>query len=325
MKVASPLLAGLALCLAAGCQDTTPIYLRYDRPAAYPIPADVRKVAVADFAATPPGSPWGGIAADRLVGLMDTMQKRFGRYTLVDRKHLAAVLDERDLQLAVADDADAVRLGRIAKVDAVVYGAVVTSTKDERVLNPDGAPGLRRTANVQVAYHLVDVRTARVVCARAVVAGYDSASPQPILAAPAGALPPVATVLGRLIDDCNQQFTALISPHFDVSTVYLQVGKTKASRDGNQFAKEGAWADAIELYRRGLREQPDDHATAYNLGLCHEATGDLAQARTWYDKAAHMHPDRKYIKARQRVDRERRLAASAGGKPTVRAIVQPEY
>ena len=50
------------------------------------------------------------------------------------------------------------------------------------------------------------------------------------------------------------------------------------------------YRQAIGLYRRALRLQPDDSHSYYYLGLSYEAVGENDSARAAYDKAVALDP-----------------------------------
>ena len=116
--------------LLAGCgEETTTIQLSYERPAEKQIPEKIKKIAVAEFSGrTPADQRWGGIAADKLSAELDKLNATYNRYELVDRRNLAQVLKEQDVQIMSADQA--IKFGKMANVQAMIFGNVSVSTHD---------------------------------------------------------------------------------------------------------------------------------------------------------------------------------------------------
>jgi hypothetical protein len=110
------------MCLTlVGCGEKEKVELRYDRPAKYEVPANVRTLGIAQFGGTTATDrQWGDIASDRLAARLDTYNNKYHRYQLVDRKRLKAILDEQDLQSAFADSSHAVQAGKLAHVDGMI-------------------------------------------------------------------------------------------------------------------------------------------------------------------------------------------------------------
>ena len=153
-------LAVLICGLLAGCGEEATITLSYDRPAAYDIPQTVRKIAIAEFGGkSAEDRKWGDVASDKLAAKMDDYNRAFDRYQLVDRKRLAALMDERDFQIATSSDAS--RAGKIAKVDAMIYGNVTTTTREEDIVKKVFDPFSRSIVEKSVRRQYAATTTAR--------------------------------------------------------------------------------------------------------------------------------------------------------------------
>jgi len=306
-------------CLAvlAGCEDK-PISISYDRPAEYGIPASVRRIAVAQFGGkTSEDRKFGEIAADQLASQLDAYNKRYKRYELVDRKRLRAILDERDMQLAILDTASAAKVGKLADVQAMIYGSVSVSSKDQRAwrqsfdLRTQRMKKVRYTkrhALASVSFTMDDIRTGKTLAAVTLTEQYDSdkdpkgkTSITKAMGFSGGDLPPAEQILNRLISECVRKFVRKISPHAVSFSVKMERGASKIVQTGNKLARAGDYAEAMDCYRRALKTNPDDDGAAFNLGLMYEATGKLEQAEKYYSRAFALKDKEKYILARRRV------------------------
>lgn len=313
-----PLAMMLALAVMAGCEEKEPVTLSYTRQASYPVPDEVRRIAIAPFGATDgTEAQWGSIAADSLASVLDAYNKKYQRYVLVDRKRVSAIMDERDFQRSIADTDAAVSFGRIARVDAMIYGTVNVSSDDdwqEKTYFDPLSQSLkskrvrRRYAMASVNFTMDDVATTRTICSVTVTKEYDSEKADKSWTTALGfggeKAPATDHIINALIEKCIEEFVTRISPHEIVVDVKLQKPASTPAKQGNTFAMEGEFADAIEWYRRGLEEKPDDHGAMFNMGVCHEALGHLEDAEACYDKALEMKVERKYVRARKRVRME---------------------
>ena len=169
---------------STGCKDKgKEITISYNRPPKYEVPAEVRKVAIVQFGAkTGTEVKWGEIASDSLAHVMDEYNKKFHRYILVDRKRVAAIMDERDFQMSIADTNQAVQFGKIAKVNAMIYGTVyVTEEEKVSVVNvsvPYGGSIPIKTVHLlstaAVTFTMDDVQTSKTICTVTITRKYDS-------------------------------------------------------------------------------------------------------------------------------------------------------
>ena len=321
-KTALAFVTGLVAALPASRGAERTVQLRYQRPAQYELAAGIRKVGIAQFGGqTDLDKRWGDIAADRLAAAMDEYNRKYNRYELVDRKRLKAVLDEQDLQLAISDSASAGKVGKLAKVDAMIYGTVSAVTRDETATRTTFDPLRRGMKTVSytkrycmatVNFTMDEVATGKTLAAVSTKREYDSEADKKSGVAGIGQalgfggdkLPPAEQVISKLIDECVAEFLGKISPH-EVSVVEkLQKGKSKACDTGNKLATAGEYAEALECYQRAMQERPEDHGAVFNAGLMHEAQGHLTQAAELYDKAFKMEPEEQYLLARKRVRQE---------------------
>jgi tetratricopeptide (TPR) repeat protein len=306
-----------------GCGGPT-VEVQYDRKAEYNIPRDVRRVAIAELGGqTFEDKRWGDIASDKLASALDTYNRKFNRYELVDRKRLRAILDERDLRMAISDTSSAAKAGELANVHAMIYGTVHVDTQDQhrtgRAFDPIGrsmktVSYTQRYCLVTVNFTMDDIRTAKTLATHTSKQEYDSENDKK--AGPAGIgmalgfgkddAPPVHQIVNRLVDQAVYEFVSKISPYTERVRVSLEGGKSQQVQDGNQFAAAKEYSDALGCYRRAIEIHPDDHGALFNAGLMCEAMGELDQAYEYYGNAVAQKVHKKYIAARTRVDLARR-------------------
>ncbi|MCD4826111.1 MAG: tetratricopeptide repeat protein [Phycisphaerae bacterium] len=298
----------------SGCGEKRTISISYTRPAVQKIPADVRKIAIVQFGAKiGTEKKWGEIAADELASKMNALNAEFHRYILFDRKRLGVLMDERDFQMSITGTDEAIKLGKIAKVDAMIYGTVTVTHKDSlktyQKFDPIGrtmvsATRLWRTASVSVNFTMDDIHTTRTLSSRNITHAFDSEKDRggfSMFGGSGGKIKSTAVICNELINRCVMEFVARISPHFVTFRVHLEKGKTKAVKNGNKYAYAGEFADAIMMYRKGLNERPDDYGAMFNMGVCYEAQANLKEALEYYNQALQYKTEDKFIVARRRV------------------------
>jgi len=312
--------AVVAVGLLAGCGPEYKVSLRYDRPAQYEIAERIRTLGIAEFGGQDSEDvKWGNIASDRLAAQLDEYNRQFSRYQLVDRKRLKGILDEQDIQAAFSDSAKAVEAGKIAHVDAMIYGNVNVTSRDEQVTQTTFDPirrGMRevhrtkRYVMAAVNFTIDDVETSKTLATVSAVREYDSekdsggkgaARIAKLMGVGGGNLPASDQIIAHLIDECVQEFVAKVSPHQIVETEKLLKGRSEAVKTGNKLAAAGDYAEAVEAYQSAIATNPEDHEAIFDCGVACEAMGRLAEAEQCYDKAFKINPQDQYIHARRRV------------------------
>jgi tetratricopeptide (TPR) repeat protein len=292
------------------------------------VPANIRAVGIAEFGGkTAADRKWGEIASDRLAGQLDTYNNKYHRYQLVDRKRLKAVLDEQDLQSAFSDSSQAVKAGKIAKVDGMIYGSATVTVRDEpatrTVFNPltkssKEVTYIRRYVMTAINFTFDDVATGKTLASWPAKKDYDSDKQKDKDSGSGGlsgitkmvgiggsnSAEPADKVASRLIDQCVEEFLTKISPHEVVVTEPLGKGKDEAVRTGNKLAMAKEYAEALDAYNAAIRAHGDDHEAIFNSGVMYEALGKLDKAEEMYDRAFKLKPQTQYVQARKRVRQE---------------------
>ena len=318
------LTAGILILGVLGCDSKEKVELRYDRAASYEISPNVRTLGIAEFGGkTAAERRWGDIASDRLASQLDTYNNKYHRYQLVDRKRLKAILNEQDLQAAFSDSSQAVQAGKLAKVDAMIYGSVTVTSRDERTTRTKFSPLSKSSKEVTytkryvmtaVNFTVDNVVTGKTLASVATMREYDSdadkgdssaiSSMVKMVGIGSDKTQSVDQVASHQIDECVQEFLSKISPHEVVVTETLGKGKSDAVRTGNKLAMAKDYAEAIEAYQAGIRDKPEDHEAMFNSGVMYEALGKLVEAEQMYDRAFKLKPTTKYVQARKRVRQE---------------------
>jgi hypothetical protein len=245
-----------------GCGGPT-VEVQYDRKAEYEIPRGVKRVAIAQLGGqTFEDKRWGDIASDKLASALNAYNQKYGRYELVDRKRLGAIMDERDLQMAISDTSSAAEAGKLANVHAMIYGTVHVDTQDQHRTGKkfDPIEGSMKDTSYTQRYCLVtvnftmdDIRTGKTLVTTTIPEKYDSEEDSKVgvkgigrrLGFAGNEVPPTQQIVNRLVQQAVDKFVAMISPYTERVRVKLAGGKSQQVKDGNQFGKRSGYIRMI--------------------------------------------------------------------------------
>ena len=274
-------------------------------------------MGIAEFGgATTEEKRWGQIASDRLAAALHKYNTKYNRYELVERTRLGAIMDERDLQIAITDTSSAGQAGKLADVQAMIYGSVKVTHRDETVSKR--VPDLmrrsiktvyytRRYCLVAVNFTMDDIATGKTLATASPSGEFDSDKDTSIskaLGFGGNTPPPKNRIADELVQQCVDTFLRQISPHEVSVREKLQGGKSKIVKTGNKLAVAGDYQDALDRYTQGIGLKPNDHGAMFNAGLMAEALGRFPEADRYYTRAFDKDPREQYILARRRVRTE---------------------
>jgi len=303
----------------AGCGKGATVRIVYDRPPEYQIPSRVKKIAVAEFGGDMRREiKWGTIAADMLSSALDAYNKKFHRYVLVDRQRISAILAERDFQQAISDTDSAAAAGKIAKVDAMIYGTCHVVIK-ERTIYKTAIDPLSRSlrskpvravySSAAVNFTMDDIGSSKTLASVTVTKEWDSEKDKKSGGTKIGAVFGVSggskkageEIAQVLIEKCVEEFLQKISPHQVVEKIQLVACKSKVAKDANSAAGAEAYEDALEMFLAAADQVPGDHGALFNAGVMYEVLRKLDKAEEFYSKAIELKKDSLYYACRRRV------------------------
>lgn len=322
-------LQGLLLgVFVLGCSPRTT--LRIMKPAAVDV-SGIQRLAVLDFS----GEDNSGLV---VTSLFTSKLWQTGFYTLVERSELERILQEHALNLSgVVDASTAAQVGKMLGVDAVLLGEVLTYTTEdhtrtrkvkkkvwtgeyERDKNGNiiyektlfggkvkkkkyrevlvNQKLLERDATVSVSFRLVDVETGKIRATK-----IQTHSTKATVVSGEGDLPTAEEMLHGLLEQCVDEFVSLLTPHFvEIQARFAR--SDEAVNRGIELAKNGLWDKAQAVWEAVVRENPQNHAAWYNLGLAYEAQGRFGRAVRAYNQAVNLKAKKMYMKALQRARQE---------------------
>jgi curli biogenesis system outer membrane secretion channel CsgG len=126
--------------------------------------SEVQRLAVLPFADGP--GPSGLNSGSAVAGFVLDCLVQGGRYQLVERSRLKAIMDERELQAAdLIDPATAAEVGKAAGVDAVITGSVSQYDSDKTVVYIHIIPVITRSYRVGATVRIIDVNDGMIIYA----------------------------------------------------------------------------------------------------------------------------------------------------------------
>jgi len=320
--------------LLGGCntESDSSILLSYDKPAKFPVESRIKRIAVAEFSgASEMDQRWGDIAAGKLSDELGKSSRESHRYELVDRRNLAKIMREQDIKIMNSEQ-DAVKVGKLANVQAMIYGNIRVNAKDERYMasyfdifsqTTKTKPKTKRFVLVSVNLSMTDIDNGKVILPYTLTKEFDSEKASSGMAAAFGfgsdTPPPVDQTVNKVMDEVVQEFAQQICPYRMEVKVHLESGKTKGVERGNVLAKSKDYPGALEMYKAALAEMPKDDGANFNAGAMCEAQGDFGGAEQYYTRAFGLSGDdkktqQKYADARQRVRAEGAKSTPGNGK-----------
>ena len=290
----------------------------------------VKQLAVMDFE-----GEFGSAFTDALVnqmlksdrGITDVRQGFFsgsregvslqeGAYTnifdIIERGRLAQILSEQSLaNSGLIDPNQAVQIGQIAGVQAIVVGEIsyTHKTEDGKVeqRTKQGTryvPARFRRVETTIKYKVIDVQTGRILGSderRAAVE--DRKYDQEI-----NNIFDVRSGVESCIVTLSYSAANYLTPHFELGEFEFQKVKEKNVKDkADEAAKlaEDLEVDKAYLVFNSLREIDSyNHKLLYNMGILNEVVGNAHEAKEFYGMALQLNPkEGDYQKALDRIEK----------------------
>ena len=173
-----------------------------------------------------------------------------------------------------------------------------------------------RQASLTTAFKIFDLRTKRIIATGKVTDNYNkkfggNEEYGLFFGDKLSELPAKEQTLNELSARVAAKLVAKVAPtkistvvQFDDGSKY-GFGGHKTIKRGIEFAKRGAWEEAMEIWQEVIIVEPGNAAAHYNLGVAHESFGDLKNlkiARKKYKKAARYGDSTLYIEAVARIN-----------------------
>jgi tetratricopeptide (TPR) repeat protein len=298
-----------------GC-GTSSIYIPIKRPAEINL-RDYRKIAVGDIV-----NKYGrkGGHAEDLAGEITNVLLTNELFDVLDRQHLARILDEHSLsESGIIDDASATAIGKFTGTAALVFGRIQTDQYAENV--EEGKPyqdkegrdhqiNVRKgTYTVTVNIQVIDIETAKILASKSLSVNHSSRTtadrqvPSNI---------DQNTLYTKCIKDIASQFSRMVAPYeVQVRAAFMTDKLLPEIDHAIGLFRIGDWEEGITLLRGTISKSglPGDvQAKAYyNLGLAETYAGQFEQGIEHLKIALSLNPTSKRIQnsiARARLEQE---------------------
>ncbi len=295
------------LVILAGCSTT--IKTTRLQPAKAHEAAGFKRIAVLPFAGD--GGTWISAALEKFLVRVHINGEPY--FQVIERATIKKIIDEQKLSRAETDTVDeekAVKVGRFAGAERVVFGEFAQSVTDKPVSEKRSKCSVRnrkgrcakwaiydvmcveRSAYFYLVPKVVNVTTGDVVVSETLVglstdrACQDSSIP----------LQNSAKLLASAKYQTFEQFRALVAPHYSAFEIkLLEKDNTTppapamlALRRGIYWAKNGRMDRACGYWHRSFDLHREGYAIHYLLGVCAETSGNLEVALFYYDQADRM-------------------------------------
>jgi tetratricopeptide (TPR) repeat protein len=244
-------------------------------------------------------------------------------FNVIERTQLDQVLKEQNFQISGAvDDNQAVEIGKLLGLDALVLGSLSYTYKDEKeeVLKNTDKDGkitytypIKRTVTAEARMKIISVKTAQILGTK-----NSSISREDAKSSDKG-YPSFQSLQDPhlLADACYQSialyFVNYFTPYFsyenfDIKNIKVKEYKARAD-DAEKFLKQGEINSAYKLYKAIYDVDNYNPQVAYNLGVLYEVVGDYDQAFEVYSVAYELDKDDKdYVRAYKRSQSLKELA-----------------
>lgn len=237
-------------------------------------------------------------------------------YEVVERSRLDQILKEQNLQISGAvDDNQAVEIGKLLGLDALIVGNVSYEKQDERNYSSSTNKKtgkttytyrVQRTVNTEARMKIISVKTAAILGTKNFTATRtDNASSSK------GYPSYQSLTTGRQLADQGMQsiafsFANYFTPYysyvnFNIKNIKIKDFKDQAN-DAEDYLKRGEIDPAYKLYKAIFDEDSYNPRVNYNLGVLQEVVGNYDEAYEYYAGAYELDgKDKTYLEAYQRI------------------------
>ncbi|MCP4589878.1 MAG: tetratricopeptide repeat protein [bacterium] len=344
-NLACVVMSACVMVLAAGCggSEKATVAIEYVLNPSVGLPAGMASVAILDAKVNQvTDTKWSEMAANYLQELIQEANHKYGSSLQVaDRKHTGSVMKEQDM--AAAGMVDSPNPGALVKqlgiqgmIMAEINVKVETHKGKGRTISglsaaafgghgwgggggsvdTEEAETVSRNITVQTDFKLVDAANQKnwVTHSPKPYRRSDKTKISPFFGSSKteASLTPRDEIIGAAVEVGARGFISKIIPCAVRYEVSLKSSGQENCVQGVKFLRGEMYAEALSQFQMALAEDPDDHRAAYAAGVCCEASGDYAQALSFYKRALTAKNKTEYVVAKKRMDENMDRIRTAG-------------
>lgn len=332
--------------LTAGCgakRESFDVTIAYVLEPTEQLPEGLTTVAVLDAGTKIDGSEdddrskkWSKIAADEMETLITEAAKKHGSpLTIAKRRETTKIMAEQDMKAAgLVDAGTAAQTGKLLDVQALITSElnIRVEVKEGKKSTFDithiaaaagrgfgagsGSMGAReadeisRAMMLQCKFAMVDAATSDAYFDyTSSFRKHDHKSPGAMFgrSASEASLDSVDMAIGDLVMQGVREFVSTFVPCEVAYAYHLESSKNEASAAGVAALRADDYETAMTHFEAAMAEDPEDHRSAFCMGVISELTGDWDAALKQYRRVCGMRgvdEDQMamYINAKNRVD-----------------------
>ncbi|MCK5033960.1 MAG: hypothetical protein KAS18_10010, partial [Calditrichia bacterium] len=297
---------------------TTSMYMKVKRPSEINLKG-YQKIAVGDI--VNPRNRVDKHSRDMSDEFTSTLFKS-GYFEVLDRQHLAKVLEEQGLaQTGLIDESSAVEIGNIIGAGVLVFGRIQNDRYEEKTskgkARKDKKGKTHQTNyrdgefNLSVNVKLIDIQTAKILGVKTMTSRKTQRKTADNKPAPE--VDP-EMLYRQCLNDISAQFMKVVSPYeASVKAEFETDDKLPEVDQAITMFKIGEWDDGLKLLQKATEktglEKEVRAKTFYNLGLAQTYSDDFENALVNLKKALMLETDSsRYQRAIQNVKAEQEKA-----------------
>lgn len=194
-----------------------------------------------------------------------------------------------------------------------IFGKLVDMEIKRTVLKP--VPYVIRRGSLTSHFKLFNLKTKQIVATGKVTETYNEKfggkEERSVFGKKLSSLPTMDATINELSMRVAAKLVKKISPTRIATIIEFDKGGTmgfggnKMILRGIEYATRGLWEEALELWNDVIKEEPDNAAAYYNIGVACESFGDLenlTKAKDMYKKALSLNDKDMYLDAVARIN-----------------------
>ncbi|GAB4371514.1 MAG: hypothetical protein Kow0042_14290 [Calditrichia bacterium] len=234
-------------------------------------------------------------------------------FHIVERSRIMEVIEEQQLSMSgLLDQSQAVSLGQMLGVQAIVMGNVVynysdDNFKEERTFKKDGkrqkklVDCKKRKVNAVVGIRIISAETGQILGSTEATQSMEDKKCEGMIKN----IRSIEEMVDACLKDLSGKIANYLSPHFELQTYELEKIKTDRFKDlaeeAAELAEELNIDQAFLKYHAIYEKDPYNPQILYNLGIMHEVVGNFQKADEFYQMAYQLNQEGKYKEALDRV------------------------